>query len=79
MNGELVLMPPSGGFEAYARGEIIASLHIHAKAAKTGVALGGKVGFIVDLPQRKSFCPDAAYHVGQLSMKFVEGATRLRR
>jgi len=28
----------------------------------------------VNLPHRKSFCPDAAYHLGPLTMEFAEGA-----
>ena len=36
--------------------------------------MGGTVGFVVDLPDRKSFCPDAAFHVGSPSMKFIDGA-----
>lgn len=32
------------------------------------------MAFVVDLPHRKSFSPDAAFYVGPLTMKFVEGA-----
>ena len=28
----------------------------------------------MNLPHRKSFCPDAAYHLGPLTMEFAEGA-----
>ena len=31
------------------------------------------MGFIVDLPNRQSFCPDAAWYVGEMTMKFLEG------
>ncbi len=39
-----------------------------------GHAFGDNVGFIVDLPHRKSFSPDAAFYIGNLTMKFLEGA-----
>ena len=32
------------------------------------------MGFIVNLPHRKSFCPDAAFHLGPLTMEFIQGA-----
>jgi Uma2 family endonuclease len=28
----------------------------------------------VNLARRKSFCPDAAFYVGELTMKFIDGA-----
>ena len=54
--------------------QIAASLTAYARRAGVGHALGDNVGFIVNLPHRKSFCPDAAYHLGPLTMEFVEGA-----
>jgi Uma2 family endonuclease len=39
------------------------------------VALPDNVGFVVDLPNRKSFCPDAALWTGgPLTVKFLDGA-----
>jgi Uma2 family endonuclease len=41
----------------------------------TGVALTDNVGFLVNLPNRRSFCPDAAFWTGgPLTEKFLEGA-----
>jgi len=37
---------------------------------------GHYVGILVDLPNRRSFSPDAAFHRGPLSGKFLEGAPR---
>jgi Uma2 family endonuclease len=76
VNGEVVVMSPTGGLPGYAAGEIVASLRGHARGRKNEFAIGDNVGFIVNLPHRKSFCPDAAYHVGPLSMKFIDGAPR---
>ncbi len=36
--------------------------------------LSATTWFIVNLPHRKSFCPDTAYHIGLLTMEFAEGA-----
>jgi Uma2 family endonuclease len=32
------------------------------------------VGFVVDLPNRKSFSPDVAFYTGKLTMQFASGA-----
>jgi Uma2 family endonuclease len=40
-----------------------------------GRAYGDNVGFIVDLPNRRSFSPDAAYYIGpRTGGKFLQGA-----
>ena len=42
--------------------------------ACSGYAVPDNVGFVVDLPHRKSFSPDAAFYVGEPTMKFAQGA-----
>jgi len=75
VNGEIVLIPPAGGLPSYAKGSIIVSLHQYNKRHRVGFPVGSNVGFIVDLPHRKSFCPDAAFYVGpDPGMKFFQGA-----
>jgi Uma2 family endonuclease len=74
VNGEIVEMSPTGVLPHYAAMEIMVSLRSYAKRVRTGCAIGDNVGFVVDLPHRKSFCPDAAFYVGPLTMKFAEGA-----
>ena len=74
VNGELILMSPTGGLPGYAAGEIFASLRAYARRAKTGHAFADNVGFVVNLPHRKSFSPDAAFYTGKLSMQFLNGA-----
>lgn len=75
VNGELVYMSPTGFLPGYAAGEIFASLRAYARRAKNGYAIPDNVGFIVDLPHRRSFSPDVAFYTGKLSgMKFLEGA-----
>ena len=58
-----------------AGGEIFASLHEYARRTRRGVALPDNLGFIVDLPNRRSFSPDVAFWTGgPLTAKFLEGA-----
>ena len=75
VNGELVLMSPSGGLPGLASAAICASLRQYQRTVGGGFAYPDNVGFIVDLPHRKSFSPDAAFHRGpKPTMRFVEGA-----
>jgi len=75
VNGEIVLMSPTGFTPSYAGYEIFVSLRSYVKRIKQGIAIGDNQTFRVSLPHRKSFSPDAAYHVGKpTGMKFLEGA-----
>jgi Uma2 family endonuclease len=75
VNGEIILMSPTGILPGYAGDEILSSLREYSKRHKYGRAVGDNKGFIVNLPHRKSFSPDAALYVGVASgMKFYEGA-----
>ena len=75
VNGELVRMTPSGGLHGYAVGRIYASLLRYEQRTRRGVALPDNVGFIVNLPNRRSFSPDVAFWTGgPLTAKFPEGA-----
>ena len=75
VNGEIVEMSPTGRLPHYAAMEIMISLRSYVKRTRNGYAIGDNVGFIVNLPHRKSFCPDAAFHVGpNPGMKFFDGA-----
>jgi Uma2 family endonuclease len=75
VNGEIVHMSPTGFEPGYAGDEIFASLREYSKRTKTGVAVGDNKAFRVNLPNRKSFSPDAAFHVGaKTGMKFFDSA-----
>jgi Uma2 family endonuclease len=75
VNGELVIMTPSGGLHGYACGQIFASLFDYARRTRRGIAIPDNVGFIVNLPNRRSFSPDAAFWTGgPLTPDFIEGA-----
>src|SRR2546423_13052007 len=75
VNGEIVLMSPTGAAPNYAAMGIAFSLHNYIKRTKKGYAVADNAAFHVKLPNRKSFSPDAAYHIGKWTgMKFFEGA-----
>jgi Uma2 family endonuclease len=76
VNGELILMSPAGGLPGYAGGEIFASLRDYARKSGSGYAFPDNVGFIVNLPNRRSFSPDAAFYTGEIPSggQFLRGA-----
>jgi Uma2 family endonuclease len=75
VNGEIVLMPPTGGDPGYAGDESYGSSRDYAKSTGKGRAVSDNKAFRVNLPNRKSFSPDAAYYVGpNPGMKFYQGA-----
>lgn len=75
VNGEVVLMSPTGSAPNFAGGEIFASLREFSRRAKSGRAVTDNAGFKVNLPHRESLSPVAAFYIGKTSgMKFFEGA-----
>ena len=74
VNGEIVHMSPTGGFPHYAAAEIFLSLRSYAKTIKNAYAFGDNTAFVVNLPHRKSFSPDAGFYIGDITMKFFQGA-----
>jgi len=74
VGGELILMSPTGGLPGIVSFQIAASLNEYARRTGTGYAFPDNVGFLVDLPNRRSFSPDAAFHPGPVTMSFLLGA-----
>jgi Uma2 family endonuclease len=74
VNGEIILMSPTGGLPGYAGDKILSSLVEYSERQKFGLAVGDNKAFVVNLPHRKSFSPDVAYYVGAVTMRFYEGA-----
>lgn len=75
VNGEIEFMSPSGGDPNYAALQIVISLQTYSEHVKKGFATSDNAGFLVDLPNRQSFSPDAAYFLGDdPGMKFFRGA-----
>jgi len=75
VDGEVILMPPTGDLPASAGGEVFASLREFGKRTGLGRAYTHNVGFIVNVPGRRSFSPDAAFYTGpRTGGNFLEGA-----
>jgi Uma2 family endonuclease len=75
VDGEIIEMPPTGDEPGYAGDEIFVSLREYVHRTGVGRAVGDNKAFRVNLPNRESFSPDAAYYIGpRAGMKFFEGA-----
>ena len=75
VHGELILMPPTGGVPGRAGGDIYMSLRQYKRRTGGGYAFPDNVGFLVNLPHRRSFSPDAAFYTGKLKGgQFLDGA-----
>jgi Uma2 family endonuclease len=75
VNGEILLMSPTGGKPSLAARAILLSLYEYERRTKSGYAVPDNAAFTVNLPRRKSFNPDAAFYTGgEPTMKFFEGA-----
>jgi Uma2 family endonuclease len=75
VDGEIAHISPTGAAPNYAASEIFVSLREYSRRTKSGYPIGDNAAFHVNLPNRKSFSPDAAYHTGKWTgMKFFEGA-----
>lgn len=75
VNGQLIIMAATGFLPGRAGGEIYVSLREYERRTNHGYALPDNVGFIVNLPNRRSFSPDAAFYTGKpTGGKFLEGA-----
>lgn len=71
VNGEIVLMAPTGDAPGTAGDEIYYSLRKFVEQKGVGHAVGDNKAFRVKLPHRDSFSPDAAYYTGPRGgMKF---------
>ncbi|HSB12107.1 MAG TPA: Uma2 family endonuclease [Blastocatellia bacterium] len=74
VDGEIVLMSPTGDMPGRAGGSIYVSLRQH-EGKTPGRAYPDNLGFHVNLPNRESFSPDVAWYIGpSAGMKFLEGA-----
>lgn len=80
VNGEVVLMPPTGKKPNRAGFKICLRLYKHELKTGSGIAVSDNAGFSVNLPIRKSFSPDAAFYVGKdTGMKFFFKARQCLR
>jgi Uma2 family endonuclease len=76
VNGELVHMPPTGFGPGRASGRIYAALLQYEEQSGSGYAIPDNVGYVVNLPHRRSFSPDASYALTAPAdqMRFIDGA-----
>lgn len=75
VNGEIVHLMATGDEPGYAGDEVFVSLRAYAKERQWGRAVADNKGFVVRLPHRESFSPDAAFYTGpRTGMRFFEGA-----
>jgi len=74
VNGEIVEMAGTGGLPHYAAREITRSLAAYEKMIRNAFAIADNAVFVVNLPHRKSFSPDAGFYIGEITMKFFQGA-----
>ena len=63
INDKVVKLMSTGRFPGRAAGKIFASL-LNYEPHTNGVAFGDNVGFLCDLPKRRSFSPDVAFYNG---------------
>ena len=74
VNGEIILMSPTGDMPGRASGSIYFSLRQH-EGKIPGRAYPDNVGLRVNLANRESFSPDVAWYVGpSTGMTFLDGA-----
>lgn len=64
VNGELLVIGPSGHRPARAAGKILISLHMHMERHGGGEGFGARLAYIVDLPHRQAICPDVSWYTG---------------
>src|SRR6184192_2829556 len=75
VNGEIVIMSPASARHGRVSGRIYRSLLQYEETTGIGCAFPDNVGFVVDLPHRQSFSPDAAYLFAQFNEdEFIDGA-----
>ena len=72
VDGELRIMDGTGDMPSRAGGRIYASLDRHERSTGVGTAYPDNAVFLANLPNRRSFSPDAAYYTGpRAGMKFL--------
>lgn len=76
VDGEIVLMSPTGGIAHRASLRLANSLLAHEDRTHLGYAYGDGIAFVIATkPKKRSFGPDAAWHrLPPTDIKFVNGA-----
>jgi Uma2 family endonuclease len=75
VGGELIAVSPTGFRPSRAGLAISASLREHERTTRRGYAMPDNAAYLVELPGRRSFSPDASFYVGPpTGGKFMQGA-----
>ena len=75
INGEIVEFMATGDQSSSAAFNIAVSLKLYQRKFGSGRAYSDNIGFLVNLPNRKSFSPDVCFYIGERAgMRFLEGA-----
>lgn len=75
VNGEIIEFMSTGDEPATAASNILVSLKLYQRRTALGRAYSDNTGFLVKLPNRKSFSPDVSFYIGdRAGMKFLQGA-----
>jgi Uma2 family endonuclease len=74
VNGEMLVIGPSGGVTANAAGNIFFRLHQHKRQHRGGRAMTARFVYILDLPHRQAICPDVSWNTLPPSADFTRGA-----
>ncbi len=75
LNGEIVKFMSTGDEPSTAAFNTAISLKTYQRKTLWGRAYTDNIGYLVNLPNRKSFSPDASFYTGnRAGMKFLEGA-----
>ncbi len=74
VDGRLVKLMSTGDDPNFTAGEIFASLREYAHEHPEGRARTDGAAYVVDLPNRKSFSPDASFSYTRSGVRFVNGA-----
>lgn len=75
VDGQLIVIGPTAFGPAEAAWTIRESLYNHERSVGGGYVYGCRVAFIVDLPNRLSFCPDVSWYTGDpFASEFPRGA-----
>ncbi|MHB8645052.1 MAG: Uma2 family endonuclease [Thermomicrobiales bacterium] len=76
IDGKLVRMSPTGFSPNLVAGEIFVALRAYARTTSSGYAMTDGIAYIVNLPHRRSFSPDASFarSAPENRMRFVDGA-----
>jgi len=75
VGGKLIVMSPTGFLPSRSAHVICSSLREYERKTGRGYAMPDNAAYIVDLPNRRSFSPDASFYVGPpTGGKFMDGA-----